>query len=557
MRDPVQPGSTIDGKYRVERVLGRGGMGIVVSATHLDLGQKVAIKLLREGVLESDAAVQRFLQEARALARLESEHVVRVFDVDRLEGGAPYMVMEHLNGSDLSAVLAERKGPLEAEETVGYLLEACTGLAEAHAAGIVHRDLKPGNLFRAQKSDGTTQIKVLDFGIAKTSEGPRLTSDRMVLGSPRYMSPEQLRSTRDVDLRTDIWALGAIAYRLLANRPAFDGKDMDSMLDAILTGTHLPLSEVVPNVPERLSDAVERCLSIDKTRRFSTVAELCKAIVDLGPPGSRDRIARILRFSNAPKSEEPALTTTVPMKGVPPVALSAETTEKIGPSTPSKAELSLTVDEPPTPGPSVPPISNTSWWKIAAITLAVVVIAAVVALASGALGALTGLSARAEYADAPLPTLDPKAVDSGDVLGAAHETAKKLDPSAELAAIDVDEPIRGGVVDLTKGQSMTVLFDYATKEGHKGGISVDVTATGLKGARVPLIELGKSVPAPKCSMKAAWSAATAAGVHPDSLATFHFADTVGVPTWVIEVPGRSELRREIDGQTCAVVPAKP
>src|SRR5690349_136453 len=164
MRDPVQPGSTIDGKYRVERVLGRGGMGIVVSATHLDLGQKVAIKLLREGVLESDAAVQRFLQEARALARLESEHVVRVFDVDRLEGGAPYMVMEHLNGSDLSAVLAERKGPLEAEETVGYLLEACTGLAEAHAAGIVHRDLKPGNLFRAQKSDGTTQIKVLDFG---------------------------------------------------------------------------------------------------------------------------------------------------------------------------------------------------------------------------------------------------------------------------------------------------------------------------------------------------------------------------------------------------------
>jgi serine/threonine-protein kinase len=553
MLDPVPPGSTIDGKYRVERVLGRGGMGVVVSAKHIELGQKVAIKVLREGVLESDEALQRFMQEARALARLESEHVVRVFDVGTLESGAPYMVMEHLNGSDLSALLKKRKAPLPVDETVGYVLEACTGLAEAHAVGIVHRDLKPGNLFRVQKADGTTQIKVLDFGIAKTAEGPRLTSDRMVLGSPRYMSPEQLQTPRDVDQRTDIWALGAISYRLLADRPPFDGPDLDSTLDAILKGEFTPLPELVPGVPMALSEAIERCLTQDKHKRFFSVADLSRALAEFGPPGSKERVARIARLSGAPRPEDLGPKTTVPMKGIP------EPTEKLGPSLP-RAEVSLTVDEAPTPASSVapPPQKATSAWKIAGVTLAVAFVAGVVLVASGALGALTGLSARAEYADAPLPPLDPKSVDTSDVIQAAHDTAKKLDPSAELTAIDVDDPIRGGSIDLTKGDSLVLQFDYADKRGsEKGGISVEVTQKGLLGARVPLLQLGKSVPAPKCSLKDAWKAATNAGVHPQSSATFHYADTVGVPTWVIQVPDRPELKREIDGQTCRVVPANP
>lgn len=229
--DIVTPGQVIDDKFEVERLLGRGGMGVVVQARHLELDQRVAIKLLKEGVLEGDEAVQRFTREARALAKLGGEHVVRVTDVGRLPQGTPYMVMEYLDGEDLSASL-RRRGPLPPDEVADYLVQACAGLAEAHATGLVHRDLKPANLFLARRTDGTTQVKVLDFGIAKSIGGTRLTADFAVLGSPRYMSPEQLRAPRSVDARTDIWALGAIAFRLLTDKPPFAAEGLEQLMEA-------------------------------------------------------------------------------------------------------------------------------------------------------------------------------------------------------------------------------------------------------------------------------------------------------------------------------------
>src|SRR5580700_4611207 len=221
---PIAVGQVLAGKYRVERVLGRGGMGMVVAAEHLHLRQKVAIKFLLPDA--TDEVVARFLREARSAARIRSEHVARVLDVAELPDGAPYMVMEYLDGSDLSRVLRKR-GPLPIEDAVDYVLQAGEAIAEAHMAGIVHRDLKPANLFLTTAADGSATVKVLDFGISKDSnetnadEAMALTRTTAVLGSPYYMAPEQMRSTRGVDARADIWSLGIILYQLLTKSVPF------------------------------------------------------------------------------------------------------------------------------------------------------------------------------------------------------------------------------------------------------------------------------------------------------------------------------------------------
>src|SRR5580692_1093404 len=216
---PVSEGDLLAGKYRVERVLGAGGMGIVVAARHEQLDQMVAIKFVRDEALDNEEAVQRFLREARAAVKLKSEHVARVLDVGKLDSGAPYMVMEYLEGNDLGHILTEQ-GPMEAAAATDWILQACEAVAEAHAAGIVHRDLKPENLFLTNTVGGTQKIKVLDFGVSKSMGGAsgelsNLTRTRAMLGSPLYMAPEQMRSSRDVDARADIWALGVVLFQLL------------------------------------------------------------------------------------------------------------------------------------------------------------------------------------------------------------------------------------------------------------------------------------------------------------------------------------------------------
>ncbi|WP_433935990.1 protein kinase [Sorangium cellulosum] len=303
MSAPVAEGQILSGKYRVERILGQGGMGVVVAALHEQLQQRVAIKMLHPGA--NAEMVERFVREARAAVRLKSEHVARVLDVGTLETGAPFMVMEYLEGSDLQETLRQR-GPLELEEAVGYVLEACEAIAEAHAAGIIHRDLKPANLFLTRGADGSGMVKVLDFGISKALAEPSaagaepelgLTKTAMVLGSPLYMAPEQMRSARTVDTRADIWSLGAILYQLLTARVPFDATSLSELI--LMINTEAPPSPSLfrRDLPPGLEAAILRCLEKDVAKRFRSVAELAGAIVDFGPPlalASLERIERTL-----------------------------------------------------------------------------------------------------------------------------------------------------------------------------------------------------------------------------------------------------------------------
>ncbi|MCA9597555.1 MAG: protein kinase, partial [Myxococcales bacterium] len=289
---PVGPGDVLAGKYRVERVLGAGGMGVVVAATHLELRDKVAVKFLREEALESEEAAARFVREARAAVRIKSEHVARVIDVGRLESGAPYMVMEYLEGHDLS----ERSGVLSIEDAVDYVIQACDAMAEAHAAGIIHRDLKPANLFLTQRSDGAAVVKVLDFGISKMTlpevSEAGLTRTSTAMGSPLYMSPEQMRSAKDVDLRTDVWALGAILFELLAGATPFTGNSFPELCASILSAPPRPLRELRPEVPEALEAVVARCLAKEATDRYASVADLAAALMPFAPRRSRQLVER-------------------------------------------------------------------------------------------------------------------------------------------------------------------------------------------------------------------------------------------------------------------------
>ncbi len=295
----VEPGDLVDGKYRVERIIASGGMGVVVAARHEALDQRYAIKLMRPEILENEDAVTRFLTEARTAARLESEHVARVFDVGRLEGGAPYMVMEYLDGVDLEK-LVESRGPLPVVEAVDLVVQALGAIAEAHAAGIVHRDIKPANLVLTKRSDGTARIKVLDFGISKNRSvdasgavAGAITSTQQVIGSPQFMAPEQISSPKSVDGRADVWAVGATLYDLLTGKPPFDGETVGLILARVLRDPPPRLRHDRQGAPAGLEKALLRCMERDPSARFRDVAELAAALAPFGSTASKVAAARI------------------------------------------------------------------------------------------------------------------------------------------------------------------------------------------------------------------------------------------------------------------------
>jgi serine/threonine protein kinase len=305
---PVQPGDLLAGKYRVQAILGQGAMGVVVAAVHEHLNQKVALKFLLPDALKSEDAVARFTREARAMVKIQSEHIARVIDVGALESGAPYTVMEFLQGRDLCAVL-EDSGPLTTELAVDYVLQACEAIAEAHAAGIIHRDLKPANLFLTTRTDGSSLVKVLDFGIAKSLDDLTMngaqTNAGTLLGSPYYMSPEQMRSSHNVDRRSDIWALGVILFELLTGRPVFVSDTMPGLCGAILSDPPTRLRELRSSAPEGLEAAILRCLERDLDARFQNIAEFARAIFPYAKKSSRvsvERISRLLGESMQPES---------------------------------------------------------------------------------------------------------------------------------------------------------------------------------------------------------------------------------------------------------------
>ena len=349
----------IAGKYRVERIIGRVGMGIVVAAWHLELDQRVALKFLMPELAERGESAERFRREARAAARIKSEHVVRVLDVGNWEGNAPYMVMEYLDGRDLSAELEER-GTLAIRECVDYLLQAIEAVAEAHALGIVHRDLKPENLFLARRVDGSRSVKVLDFGISKTivlgsSDERSLTRTANIMGSPFYMSPEQMRTPRDVDARSDIWALGAILYDLLTGRPPYVAETIPQLCTMLLESDPKPLLELRPDADPELGRVVARCLAKDTAARWGSVVDLAYALLPFGSRSSKihvERAGRVLATSGVRVPPESSIHSSEPPR--PLNAPQAATNVGLGRATPTQSSVS--------PGQETPDSSTQDSW---------------------------------------------------------------------------------------------------------------------------------------------------------------------------------------------------
>ncbi|MET0388254.1 MAG: protein kinase [Polyangiales bacterium] len=286
----LRPGDVVAGRYRIEARLGAGGMGAVWTARHVALGQRVALKVVLPEALRDAAAVPRFMREAWAASNIQSDHIVRVFDLGTLESGAPYLVMEHLEGLDLAQRLRQA-GKLAVPEAIEIVLQVCEALGEAHALGVVHRDLKPSNIFCVQRGGSRAAIKVLDFGISKITAIPdvpvvgdlSLTNTRTVIGSPLYMSPEQMASAKNVDARADIWSLGVILYELLAGQRPFVGDTFADLAVQILSDAPRPLGKLRPELPKKLLAVVERCLEKQRDKRYADVGQLARALVAWAP----------------------------------------------------------------------------------------------------------------------------------------------------------------------------------------------------------------------------------------------------------------------------------
>jgi hypothetical protein len=307
-------GDVVAGKYRIESVIGTGGMGVVLGAHDTSLGRRVAIKFLSPHKARNEDANARFVREARAAASIQSEHVVRVFEVGTLPTGASYIVMEHLAGGDLAQILGSR-GALPIDEAVDYLLEACEAIGEAHNRGIVHRDLKPQNLFVTHTPDGSSCVKVLDFGISKAiDEGAQnLTATDTVMGTPLYMSPEQVRSLKSVDLRSDIWALGAILFELVSASPIYEAATATALCAMIAMDPPTPLRARRPDAPPELEAVILRCLHKDPNGRYADVAALAEALAPFASERGRASAARVVRVVRG--GQAPAAGTSSPNFG--------------------------------------------------------------------------------------------------------------------------------------------------------------------------------------------------------------------------------------------------
>lgn len=322
-------GDTLGGKYTIDRLLGEGGMGAVYEGHHAGTGRRVAVKVVTGDVAKNPKLAQRFEVEAKAAGTIESEHVVQVLDVGHDERGVPFMVMEHLAGEDVESLLA-RVGALAPEPAVKIAVQACVGLASAHARGIVHRDIKPGNLFLCARDGGTITVKVLDFGIAKitgeTSAGAKLTRTGAILGSPLYMSPEQARTVHRLDHRTDLWSLGIVLYEMLAGiAPHHDTEALGELILAICARPVPPLRSVAPWVDPRLAAAVERALVIDPAARYQSAGEMAAALRAFLPGGSAELTASMLvgadrRGAPAVHHADLAFAATTPGELMPPTA---------------------------------------------------------------------------------------------------------------------------------------------------------------------------------------------------------------------------------------------
>lgn len=351
---PFAVGDVIAGKYEVTGLLGTGGMGYVISARHSELGEMVALKFLRPEALAHPELVERFSREARAAAKIRSEHVANVFDVGSLPDGSPFIVMEYLAGKDLADYL-HQEGALPISVAVDYVLQACEALAAAHACGIVHRDIKPENLFLIQHGQGMDVIKILDFGISKIAlpRGKRdLVRTQMALGSPVYMSPEQIRRSDQVDARSDIWAMGCVLFELLTGVTAFDEPSLLELSAAILEREPVPLQTLRPDASEELEQVVLRCLTKNPAERYQNVAELAIALYPFAPRRARISVERsfhILKKAGIVSSDLQLASAYPPALDVrstsPSVGMSSGTMPRASARTTTPAAVDIRVDD--------------------------------------------------------------------------------------------------------------------------------------------------------------------------------------------------------------------
>ncbi len=357
-------GDLVANKYQIESIIGRGGMGVVFGARHVQLRERVAIKVLLVGTSSRGAFTSRFLREAQVAAQLRNEHIARVADVGTLTDGTPFMVMEFVEGNDLQEVL-RRDGKLPVDRAVEYIVQACEGLAEAHANGVVHRDLKPPNLFLTQRTDGSELIKILDFGISKllSAEQPvsDLTETGVVMGSPKYMSPEQFGTVNEVGTRADVWALGAILYELATGKRAFDEPTLATLCARVISGAPpRPMREHSSEVPDALERAVFRCLRLEQEERPADVAELASELLQsVGALDAESRAAKIRATlgrsaEKRPRAADPSSARMTSVAGASASIQSSEAAGAPSRSAERAAPPSAATPTPGTPSPSSP-----------------------------------------------------------------------------------------------------------------------------------------------------------------------------------------------------------
>jgi serine/threonine-protein kinase len=410
---PFVRGEVLGGKYRVSRVVGEGGMGVVVEATHVQLDERVALKFLRPEMLATPDVVARFDREARAAVKLKSDHVARVMDVGKTPAGVPYMVMEYLEGKDLGETLAEQ-GPLPVPQAVEYIIQACEGIGEAHARGIVHRDVKPENLFLVKRDDGWRSVKVLDFGISKavlvgpSGVDPNSKDTAAIMGSPHYMSPEQLRSTKTVDHRADVWSLGVVLFELLAGTMPFDENlEFTELVANILEVPHRRLRDLRGDAPIMLEAVVDRALEKDRNRRYQSTADLAVALLPFAPKRARATAERVTSITKAAGLTDPSFQvppSDMPPPGPDPMNLPTMAPPRVPNVTP--AQSPMTTSNPSISGAvdamMMPPKRRV---PIVALAAAGVALVSLIAVTAYTLGHTSDAKASASAtASAPIPT---------------------------------------------------------------------------------------------------------------------------------------------------------